>query len=254
MKTKQNEVTKKADARQSGRHAATKILLTMTLFTLLASAHAGEKEIRQSLKSSFPNIGKIEHVVMTPYAGLYEVVIDGQLLYTDAKGQYLFDGNVIETKSRRNMSEERRQVLFAIDFNQLPLELAVKRVKGNGKRKMAYFTDPNCTYCKKLEKELAKVSDVTLYLFMYPIFPNSDEMVRNVRCASDPIKVWDDWMLKEITPAQATCETPTDQVKALGQKLRVNGTPNLIFGNGIQSPGYLPAEELEKNLNQPGKK
>jgi thiol:disulfide interchange protein DsbC len=264
-KTKQSEVcelspsgempayttSEQANARLGGRHAATKMLFTMTLFTLLSSAHAGVKEIRQSLQSKFPDIGKIEHIVMTPYAGLYEIVIDGQLLYTDAKGLYIFDGNVIEAKTRRNMSEERRQVLFAVDFDNLPLELAVKKVKGNGKRRMAYFTDPNCSYCKRLEKELSKVSDITLYLFMFPIFPNSDEIVRNVRCASDPVRAWDDLMLNEIVPAEATCTTTTDQVKALGQKLRVNGTPNLIFGNGMQIPGFMPAEELEKILNKP---
>jgi len=220
------------------------------LLSALTSAHAGEKEIRQSLQSKFPNIGKLEHIVKTPYAELYEVVIDGQLLYTDAKGLYVFDGNIIEAKTRRNMSEERRQKLFAVDFDKLPLELAVKKVKGNGKRRMAYFTDPNCTYCKKLEKELSRVSDVTLYLFMYPIFPNSDEIVRNIRCSANPVKAWDDLMLSEIAPANATCATPTDEVKSLGQKLRVNGTPNLIFANGIQVPGYLPVEELEKRLNQ----
>ena len=231
-----------------------KILIALFLFTLLSSAHAGENEIRKSLQSKFPDIGKIEHIVKTPYAGLYEIIIDGQLLYTDDKGQYIFEGNVIETKDRRNLSEERRRVLFAIDFDKLPFELAVKRVKGNGKRKLAIFTDPNCGFCKKLEKELSRVTDVTLYRFMYPIFPGSDEIVRNVLCSKDPSKAWEDWMLSEIAPATATCETQTAKVKALGQKLHVNGTPNLIFGNGIQAPGYLPLEQLEKNLDQPGKK
>lgn len=232
-----------------------KILITLFLFTLLSSAHAGEKEIRQSLQNKFPEFGKLEHIVMTPYAGLYEIVIDGQLLYTDAKGIYLFDGNVIEAKTRRNMSEERRQVLFAIDFDKLPLELAVKKVKGNGKRKLAQFTDPNCSFCKRLEKELNKVTDVTIYSFLYPIFPGSEEIVRNVLCATNPVRAWDNWMLNGIAPDKASCDTPqTEQVKALGQKLRVSGTPNIIFGSGFQSPGYLPAEELEKNLNQPGKK
>ena len=152
-----------------------KILIVLFLFILMPSAHAGEKEIRQSLQSKFPSIGKIEHIVKTPYAGLYEIVIDGQLLYTDEKGEYVFEGNVIEAKSRRDLSEERRRILFAIDFNKLPLDLAVKKVKGNGKRKLAIFTDPNCSYCRKLEKELSGVSDVTLYFFMYPIFPGSDE-------------------------------------------------------------------------------
>jgi len=231
-----------------------KILTALFLFTLLSAAHAGEIEIRKSLQSKFPGIGKIEHIVKTPYAGLYEIVIGDQLLYTDARGDYLFEGNVIETKSRSNLSEERRQVLFAIDFDKLPLELAVKKVKGNGKRKLAIFTDPNCTFCKRLEKELSGVSDVTLYLFMYPIFPGSDEIVRNVLCSKNPIKAWDDWMLSEIAPAKAVCDTQTAKVMALGQKLHVNGTPNLIFGNGMQSPGLLPQEELEKHLNETIKK
>lgn len=232
--------------------SATKWMFLICVF--LSSAHAGEKEIRQSLQNNFPNIGKIEHIVITPYAGLYEILVDGQMLYSDAKGTYLFDGNVIEAKTRRNMSEERRKVLFAIDFDKLPLELAIKKVVGNGKRRMAQFTDPNCTFCKRLEKELNKVTDVTIYSFLYPIFPGSEEIVRNVLCSKNPVLAWDNLMLNGITPAQASCDTPqTAQVKALGQQLRVNGTPNIIFANGIQSPGYLSAEELEKNLNQPKK-
>jgi len=225
--------------------------IVLLLSIMAFSAHAGENEIRQSLQSKFPGVGKIEHIVKTPYAGLYEVVIGDQLLYTDEHGEYIFDGTVIEAKSRRDLSEERRRVLFAIDFDKLPLELAVKEVKGNGKRKLAIFTDPNCPYCKRLEKELSGVSDVTLYMFMYPIFPGSAEIVRNVICSKDPVKAWHNWMLKDISPAKAVCKTQTDKVMALGQKLHVNGTPNLIFGNGIQAPGYLPAEQLEKNLNAP---
>ena len=221
------------------------------LLILVSAAHAGENEIRQSLQSKFPGIGKIEHIVKTPYAGLYEIVIGDQLLYTDEQGKYIFDGNVIDAKSHHNLSEERRSVLFAIDFDKLPLELAVKKVKGNGKRKLAIFTDPNCPYCKRLEKELSGVTDVTLYMFMYPIFPHSSEIVRNVLCSSDPAKAWDDWMLKGISPAKAVCKTQTDKVMALGRKLRVNGTPNLIFGNGMQAPGFLPLKELEKYLNAP---
>jgi thiol:disulfide interchange protein DsbC len=230
-----------------------KKLLALFLLIAFSAAHAGENEIRQSLQSKLPNIGKLEHIVKTPYAGLYEVVIGDQLLYTDEQGLYLFDGNVIEVKSRSDLTEQRRRQLFAIEFDKLPLDLAVKKVKGNGKRKMAYFTDPNCGYCKRLEKELAKINDVTLYLFMYPVFDGSDEIVRNVRCAKNPVKAWDDLMQKNIAPASASCKTPTDKVLALGKKLRVDGTPNLIFGSGMQVPGFLPAEELEKRLNEPVK-
>ncbi|HEX5338659.1 MAG TPA: DsbC family protein [Gallionella sp.] len=236
-----------------------KTIFALLLMFLLPSVHApsayaGENEIRQSLQSKFPNAGKLEHITKTPYAGLYEVVIGDQLLYTDDQGLYLFDGSVIDAKNRTDLTEQRRRQLFAIDFDKLPLDLAVKKVKGNGKRKLAYFTDPNCGYCKRLEKELSKVSDVTLYLFMYPIFPGSDEIVRNVRCAKDPVKAWDELMLNGNAPANATCKTPTDKVQALGRKLRVNGTPNLIFADGIQAPGYLPAEELEKRMNEAAKK
>jgi thiol:disulfide interchange protein DsbC len=221
------------------------------LLILSTAAHAGVNEIRQSLQSKFPGIGNIEHIVKTPYAGLYEVVIGDQLLYTDEQGEYIFDGSVIDAKTRSDLTAERRQVLFAIDFDKLPLDLAVKEVKGNGKRKLAIFTDPNCPYCKRLEKELSSVTDVTLYLYLYPIFPGSTEIVRNVLCSSDPVKAWHDWMLKKIKPAKAVCKTRTDEVIALAQKLHVNGTPNLIFGNGIQAPGFLPAAELEKNLDAP---
>ena len=227
-----------------------KSLITLFVLILWSSAHAGENEIRKSLQSKFPGIGKLEHIVKTPYAGLYEVVIDDQLVYTDANGEYIFNGSVIDAKSRRDLSGERRRVLFAIDFDKLPLELAVKKVKGNGKRRVAIFTDPNCTFCRRLEKELSGVSDVTLYFFMYPIFPGSDEIVRNVLCSKNPIKAWDDWMLSDIPPAKAVCATQTEKVLALGKKLHVDGTPNLIFGSGMQFPGLLPRQELEKNLNE----
>jgi thiol:disulfide interchange protein DsbC len=226
-----------------------KKLLPLLLLCLLHTAQAAEAEIRQSLQSKFPNIGKIEHVVKTSYSGLYEVVIGDQLLYTDEQGLYLFDGSIVDVKTRANLTEKRSQVLFAINFDKLPLEWAIKKVKGNGKRKMAYFTDPNCGYCKKLEKELSKVTDVTLYLYLYPIFQGSDEIVRNIHCAKDPVKAWDDLMLNGVAPANASCKVSTDKVVALGKKMHVNGTPNLIFGNGVQNPGYLTADDLEGKLN-----
>jgi thiol:disulfide interchange protein DsbC len=252
MKTKQSGVSEKADARQGGRYAATKTIISLFLFVLITSAHAGENEIRQLMQSRFPNIGPIDHVAKTPYLGLYEITTDGQMYYVDENAQYLIDGHIIELSTRRDITEERKRKLFAVDFSKLPLELAVKKVKGNGKRQMAIFVDPNCSYCQRLEMELNKVSDVTLYLFMYPIFEGSDVIVRNVRCARDPLKAWDNWMQKGIKPVTAKCKTNTDQVMALGQKLHVNGTPNLIFANGLQFPGYLPAAELEKNLNATG--
>lgn len=228
--------------------------LALFLFAFPSFAQAGENEIRQMLQSKFPNKGKIEHIVKTPYSGLYEILIGDQLIYADEQGEYLFDGSVIDVKSRANITEERHSQLISVDFDNLPLDLAVKKVKGNGKRKLAIFTDPNCGYCKRLEKELTKVSDVTLYLFLYPIFHDSDEIVRNVSCAKDPANAWDDLMLNGIAPASAVCKTSTEKVLALGKKLRIKGTPNLIFANGARAPGYLSVEELEDRLKDVRKK
>ena len=229
-------------------------LFALLLLAITLPAHAGEAEIRKSFETKFPTMEKIEHIVKTPYSGLYELAIGGQIMYTDELGVYLFDGSVIEMATQTNLTEKQSKKLFAIEFDKLPLDLAIKKVKGNGKRKMAYFSDPNCGYCKKLEKELSKVTDVTLYIFLYPIFQGSDVMVNNVHCAKNPAKAWDELMQNGTAPAAATCKTGTDKVLALGKKLHVNGTPNLIFANGVQSPGYLPAEELEKNLNAALKK
>lgn len=233
-----------------------KLFVLFAAALLSSSVLAGETEIRQSLQKKFPTIGKVEHIVKTPYSGLYEVVIGDRLLYTDAKGEYLIDGHVIELKSRRDLTEERRRVLFAVDFDKLPLDIAIKRVKGDGSRRMAYFTDPSCGFCKRLEKELSKVDNVTLYMFIAPIFagPASQDVIRNVKCAKDPAKAWNDLMLNGTAPAEASCDTKTEQVMALAKKMNVNGTPNLIFGDGVQVPGYLPAEELEKYLDESRKK
>ncbi|MDH2918908.1 MAG: DsbC family protein [Sideroxydans sp.] len=225
-------------------------MFALLLLLIAPLAHAGEAEIRQSFAAKFPDIDKLDHIVKTPYSGLYEIVVNGQIMYTDEQGVYLFDGNVIDLATRTNLTEKQSQKLFAIDFDKLPLNLAIKKVKGNGKRKMAYFTDPNCGYCKKLEKELSKVTDVTLYIFLYPIFQGSDVMVNNILCAKSPVKAWDELMQNGNAAPAATCKTNTDKVLALGKKLRVTGTPNLIFANGVQSPGYLPSEELEKHLNE----
>jgi thiol:disulfide interchange protein DsbC len=135
----------------------------------------------------------------------------------------------------------------------LPLELAVKKVKGNGSRKMAYFTDPNCGYCKKLEQELKSVDNVTLYLFLYPIFEGSAEKVQGIWCSADKAKAWDDLMLNGIQPADGKCNSPSGQILALGKQLKINGTPALIFANGIVNPGYMPADALNKALDSNSK-
>ena len=232
-----------------------------TLLLLLLSvslAHAAETDktaaIKDTLQKNYEQlIGPVDQVNKSPIPGLYEVVTGDHIFYTDESGQYLIDGSLFDLKARRNITEARSQQLFAIEFDKLPLELAVKKVKGNGNRKMAYFTDPNCGYCKKLESELQNVNDVTLYLFLYPIFDGSAEKVQAVWCSKDKVKAWDNLMLKGERPAAGKCDAPTAKVMELGRKLKVNGTPALIFANGVINPGYMPAAALNKALDDNNK-
>ena len=224
------------------------LLLLAALFCF--SAYADEAKVKNILQKNYPQLGTIDKVYKAPFLGLYEVVTNDQLYYTDEKAQYLIVGNIIDMKNGKNLTEVRSRKLFAVDFSSLPLELAVKKVKGNGERKLAYLTDPNCGYCKKLESELKNVDNVTLYRFLYPIFPGSDEKVRGVLCSKNPNKTWEDWMVDGVQTPAGDCTTQTDKVTALGKKLRVNGTPTLIFADGTLIPGYLPAADLEKALDK----
>lgn len=216
----------------------------------ISLAHAAETDAASKLKDLLgKELGEITQVNKSPIAGLYEVVTSDHVFYADESGQYLIDGSLFDIKNRRNVTEARSRQLFAVDFSKLPLDLAVKKVKGNGSRKMAYFTDPNCGFCKKLERELQNVSDVTLYMFLYPIFDGSAEKVRAVWCSKDKVKAWDNLMLNGVQPAAGKCDAPIVKVMELGRKLKVNGTPALIFANGVLIPGYMPAAELEKALD-----
>jgi thiol:disulfide interchange protein DsbC len=233
-----------------------------TLLLLLLSvslAHAAEIDktaatIKDTLQKNYVQlIGPVNQVNKSPIPGLYEVVTGDHIFYTDKTAHYLIDGSLFDLKARQNLTDARARQLFAADFSKLPLDLAIKKVKGNGSRKMAYFTDPNCGYCKKLEQELQNVTDVTLYLFLYPIFEGSAEKVQNIWCSSDKVKAWDNLMLNGVEPAAAKCDAPSAKVLALGKKLRVNGTPALIFANGVINPGYMPADALNKALDDNNK-
>lgn len=193
---------------------------------------------------------KVESVRKIDGLGLYEVTIDGELIYTDAKVDYVILGDVIDAKARRNLTEERKAKLAQIKFSDLPLELAIKQVRGNGKRVLATFEDPNCTYCKRLAKELQGVTDVTIYTFVYPILsPDSAEKAKNLWCAADRVKAWNELMLEGKTPAAAQCAHPTEKVVALGRKLNIRGTPTLFFADGSRVPGFIPGEMLAKALD-----
>ncbi|MDO9102120.1 MAG: DsbC family protein [Candidatus Nitrotoga sp.] len=228
-----------------------KLFLVLLASLSFSYAHADAAKVKDILQKNYPQLGKIEKTNKANILGLYEVVAQGQLFYTDEKAQYLISGNIIDLKTMRNLTEERSHKLFAIDFNSLPFDLAIKKVKGNGQRKMAYFSDPNCGFCKKLENELKNVDNVTLYLFMLSIFQGSDKKVQGVWCSKDQVKAWDNLMLNNVQPPAGTCDAPTAKLMDLSQKLNINGTPALIFADGVLVPGFRPAAELEKSLNSP---
>jgi thiol:disulfide interchange protein DsbC len=230
-------------------------LLLLVLSVSFAQAAETDKTsvaIKDTLQKNYEQlIGPVSQVNKSPISGLYEVITGDHIFYTDKSAQYLIDGSMFDLKARRNITEARSRQLFAVDFSMLPLELAVKKVKGNGSRKMAYFTDPNCGWCKKLEQELQNVNNVTLYLFISTYIGGNDSAYKAqaIWCSADRVKSWDDLMLNGVQPTPGKCDTPTAQVMDLGRKLKVNGTPALIFANGVINPGYMPAADLNKALD-----
>jgi len=228
-----------------------KLIAALLLLAFIPAAYADEAEIRKILEAKFPQ-AKVDKVTKTSYLGLYEVFMDKRLFYTDEKVSYIFLGNIIDAKTNQNLTEQRMQKLTAIAFDTLPLDLAIKTVRGDGSRKVAVFSDPDCPYCKRLEKELVNVNNVTIYTFLYPIpslHPNAAEKAKAVWCSSDRQKAWDDLMLRETAPtAPATCPNPVDKTIALGEKHRIFGTPTLIFADGTVVPGAVPLAQLEKML------
>jgi thiol:disulfide interchange protein DsbC len=218
---------------------------------------AVESALRKNLPERLPNLPRIEQISRTPMTGIYEVRIGNELFYTDADGSYIINGEMMDTKARRNLTEERMEKLLAIDFGQLPVKDAFVIVRGNGKRKLAVFEDPNCGYCKRFERDLQKVDNVTVYMFLYPILgPDSTEKSRAVWCAKDKGKAWLDWMVRSepLTKADASCD-----VSALarniefGRKHKITGTPTLIFADGSRVPGAIGTAEIEKLLAAGGK-
>lgn len=196
---------------------------------------------------------KVSSITKTPYLGLYEVYADGQIIYTDEKISTIIAGTLIDGATMRNYTAERMQKLTAVNFSQLPLELAVKQVRGDGSRVFASFEDPNCGYCKKLAKETAKLDNVTIYTFLYPILsPDSLDKSNQIWCSADRAKAWNDWMQEGKLPTgKADCDVSAVQKTVeLGRRLSVNGTPTLIFADGERIPGAVPIAQIEKKLEQ----
>lgn len=206
-------------------------------------SYADETRIKRDLESRFPGV-KIDGIAKTPYFDLYEILVGGDLLYTDEKVTYLFNGSIIDARTRRNLTEERQQKLSSINFADLPLDLAFKQVRGSGRRTVAVFSDPNCPYCRTLDRELAQMQDVTIYTFLYPILrQDSVDKARAIWCAKDRAKAYYDWMLSNKVPVgPANCNAPIDKLLALGERLRIQATPTSFVTSGQRVMGARTAD------------
>jgi thiol:disulfide interchange protein DsbC len=220
---------------------------TMSLPTLADEAAVIKKAVETKLARTVTSVTK------TPYLGLYEVYVDGQIVYTDEKVSALLIGALVDGKTMKNVTDERMQKLTAIKFADLPLALAVKQVRGDGKRVFATFEDPNCGYCKKLAKDLAKLENVTIYTFLYPILsPDSLEKSNQIWCATDRAKAWNEWMIDGKAPGgKGDCDTTAvKKTIEMGRKLAITGTPTIFFADGERIPGAIPIAKIEQKLAQ----
>jgi thiol:disulfide interchange protein DsbC len=227
------------------------LLATVGLASALMSpARADEASVKQAFETQMRTT--VERVTKTDHLGMYEIYASGQILYTDEKVSVVFAGPMLDPKTMRNLTAERMKILSAVKISDLPLDLAVKTVRGNGSRTLVTFEDPNCGYCKKVAQDLAQLKDVTIYTFMYAILsPDSTEKVNQVWCSKDRAKAWNSMMLEGKMPAaKSDCATPVQKVQEIGRKYAITGTPTLIFASGERVPGAISAGEIEQRLSR----
>ena len=230
-----------------------KRILPLALAALwVTAANADEADIKKAMEAKLG--AKVESVSKSGYLGLYEIYADGNILYTDEKmTAFIAGGQLIEGKTMKNLTEERMRKLTAIKFSDLPLERAIKQVRGDGKRVLATFEDPNCGYCKRLAKDLQKLDNVTIYTFLYPIL--SEDSIRKSKqiwCSVDRAKAWNDWMVEGRAPAgKEDCDTSAVvKNQEFGRRLNISGTPTMFFGDGERVPGAMPLPKIEQKLSQ----
>ncbi len=209
--------------------------------------------IKKLLEQRFEGVS-IGNISKTPYFGLYEVQFDDQLVYTDAKVTYILVGSIYDAATKKNLTEAKQREYSRVAFDSLPLDLAFKRVKGNGARKIAIFSDPDCPYCARLEQELKSIDNVTIYTFLYPIdqlHPDAARKSKLIWCALDPVQAWNQFFDSRVLPKNnGDCDNPVAATRELGQKLRVTATPTLVFADGTLIPGALPAPQIEAEIVQ----
>lgn len=211
-----------------------------------------EASVKSAVQARLGASAPVESVRRAPIAGLWEARIGDEILYTDAQANYLMIGNLIDAKTRQNLTQARLDEINKVSFKDLPLDLAIKAVRGKGERVLVEFADPNCGYCKRFRQGIANLDNVTIYTFLMPILsPDSTVKAKQIWCSGNKAKAWDDWMSHGITPmGSGECSNPIDRVIELGQKLKVTGTPTLFFSDGRRVAGAIPADKVEAAFAQ----
>jgi thiol:disulfide interchange protein DsbC len=231
-----------------------KILWLLWMLLVCNAAFADEAAVEKRVATKFPG-SKIAHVIKTPYAGLYEVYMDGNIFYTDEKMSFVVVGNIIDTRTDGNVTQQRLRKLTAIDIRQIPLELGIRKVKGNGRRQLIIFSDPLCPFCQQIEQQLLKIDNVTIYIMLYPIeqqHPGATELSKAIWCSRDRAAAWDAWMQQKKKPsAKPDCGgDPVAKLDQIGGKLNIGITPTLVFADGAVTAGMIPAPQIEKMLGE----
>lgn len=208
--------------------------------------------IRKVLEQRFPG-AHISHVAKSSYFGLYEVMLDDNLVYTDPAAAYVFVGSMYDTATKQNMTEARSRKLNRVALDKLPYDLAFKRVKGDGSRKLVIFSDADCPFCHRLESEIKNLDNVTIYTFLFPIdqlHPDAARKSKQIWCSPDKVKAWDEFFASGKVPDnKGDCGDPVAKTQALGNSLKINATPTLVFADGTMIPGALPLPQIEKEIN-----
>ena len=226
-------------------------LLCATLF-FSEYVHAQvEQQVKTEIQKKLGANAKVRSVAASPVSGLYEVLVGNEIFYTDTSGKYLIQGEIIELASGKNLTELRQADLNRIKWADLSQSNAIKIVRGNGSRQLAVFSDPNCGYCKRLEKSLQQLDNVTVYTYLIPILsPDSAQKSKQIWCSSDPYKTYIDWMINGISPSgKSDCNTPLDKNMAFAKTYGITGTPTLFFTDGSRFPGAVQITDIEKKFS-----
>ena len=243
------------------RRASRTLLATLAGLALANGALADEATIRKVWNERNPKGPAIDEITKAPMGGLYEVRVGMEIFYVDANADYILfpeQGHIIEMKTKADLTQARIDKITSVDFDKLPFQDAMVMKQGTGARRLAIFEDPNCGYCRKLERDLTALKDVTIYTFLIPILgADSTVKARDIWCAKDNATVWRNWMLgtEPVKRGMGKCDyTAIDRNVAFAQKYRINGTPAIFFEDGSRVPGAIPLEQLEKSLAAKSKK